>query len=195
MSNSNPQNDDDKAGPNKSTEGAAKARKHDYEVGYCRPPKQHRFQRGQSGNPRGRRRQPVSKKATWEKLMNELVTLHEQSKTRRVTKYECLCLSHLTKAIKGDTRSTKFVIEEAERAGFGDLGSERALIPHNDLTTPSGLLFESIDPNMLLDDEKVELARLATIMDLGGGFTALSTRDFERAKEIANKGMGKDITL
>jgi hypothetical protein len=70
MSNSNPQNDDDKAGPNKSTEGAAKARKHDYEVGYCRPPKQHRFQRGQSGNPRGRRRQPVSKKATWEKLMN-----------------------------------------------------------------------------------------------------------------------------
>jgi hypothetical protein len=32
-------------------------------------------------------------------------------------------------------------------------------------------------------------------MDLVGGFTALSTRDFERAKEIANKGKGKDITL
>ena len=69
------------------------------------------------------------------------------------------------------------------------------MIPHKDPITPSGLLFESIDPNLLLDDEKVELARLATIMDLGGGFTALSTRDFERAKEIANKGKGKDITL
>jgi hypothetical protein len=135
-----------------------------------------------------------SKKATWEKLMNELVSLHEKGKTRRVTKYECLCLSHLTKAIKGDTRSTKFVIEEAERAGFGDLGAERALIPQDSIT-PSGLLFESIDPNLLLDDEKVELARLATIMDLGGGFTALSTRDFERAKQIANKGKGKDFTL
>ena len=96
---------------------------------------------------------------------------------------------------KGDTRSTKFVIEEAERAGFGDLGAERALISDNNLTAPSGLLFEGIDPNLLLDDEKVELARLGTIMDLGGGFTALSNRDFERAKEIANKGMGKDITL
>ena len=137
----------------------------------------------------------MSKKATWEKLMNELVSLHEKGKTRRVTKYECLCLSHLNKAIKGDTPSTKFVIEEAERAGFGDLGAERALIPDNDLTAPSGLLFESVNPDLLLDDEKVELARLATIMDLGGGFTALSTRDFERAKAITNKGMGKDITL
>jgi hypothetical protein len=195
MSNPETRRQDDKDGPNESKDGAAKGSMHDYEVGYCRPPKQHQFQRGQSGNPRGRRRQPVSKKATWQKLMNELVSLHEKGKTRRVTKYECLCLSHLTKAIKGDTRSTKFVIEEAERAGFGDLGAERALIPDNDPTTPSGLLFESINPNLLLDDEKVELARLGTIMDLGGGFTALSNRDFERAKEIANKGMGKDITL
>jgi hypothetical protein len=194
MSNSETQRQDDKVGPNESKDGAANGSKHDYEVGYCRPPKQHQFRRGQSGNPRGRRREPVSKKATWQKLMNELVSLHEKGKTRRVTKYECLCLSHLTKAIKGDTRSTKFVIEEAERAGFGDLGAERALIPQDSIT-PSGLLFESIDPNLLLDDEKVELARLATIMDLGGGFTALSTHDFERAKQIANKGKGKDITL
>ena len=109
MSNPETRRQDDKVGPNESTDGAAKGSKHDYEVGYCRPPKQHQFQRGQSGNPRGRRREPVSKKATWEKLMNELVSLHEKGKTRRVTKYEVLCLSHLTKAIKGDTRSTKFV--------------------------------------------------------------------------------------
>jgi Family of unknown function (DUF5681) len=146
MSNPETQRQDDKDGPNESKDGAAKGSLHDYEVGYCRPPKQHQFQRGQSGNPRGRRREPVSKKATWQKLMNELVSLHEKGKTRRVTKYECLCLSHLTKAIKGDTRSTKFVIEEAERAGFGDLGAERALIPQDSIT-PSGLLFESIDPN------------------------------------------------
>jgi Family of unknown function (DUF5681) len=85
MSNPETRRQDDKVGPNESTAGAAKGSKHDYEVGYCRPPKQHQFQRGQSGNPRGRRRQPVSKKATWEKLMNELVSLHEKGKTRRVT--------------------------------------------------------------------------------------------------------------
>jgi hypothetical protein len=195
MSNTDPQNQDEEVRSDEPNGSAANSAKRDYEIGYCRPPEKYKWKPGQTGNPRGRRREPVSKKATWQKLMNELVSLHEQGKTRRVTKYECLCLVHLTKAIKGDTRSVKFVIEEAERAGFGDLGAERALIPHKDPVTPSGLLFESIDPNLLLDDEKVELARLATIMDLGGGFTALSTRDFERAKEIANKGKGKDITL
>jgi Family of unknown function (DUF5681) len=194
MSNPESQDQHQKTDLEKSTDDAANAGKGDYEVGFCRPPKQYQFKPGQSGNPRGRRRNSLSKKALWQKLMNEFVSLHEQGKTRKVTKYECLCLAHLNKAIKGDTRSAKFVIEEAERAGFGDLGSEGALAPQRDPIAPSGLLFDDIDPNVLLDDEKVELARLATIMDLGGGFTALSTRDFERAKDIVNKGKGKDIT-
>ena len=38
------------------------------------------------------------------------------------------------------------------------------------------------------------LARLGQIIDLGGDFTALTDSDFERAKKIANKARGKDIT-
>lgn len=30
----------------------------DYEIGYCRPPKEHQFKPGQSGNPKGRPRKP-----------------------------------------------------------------------------------------------------------------------------------------
>jgi hypothetical protein len=46
----------------------------------------------------------------------------------------------------------------------------------------------------LSDEDKVELARLGQIIDLGGDFTALSPSDFERAKQIADKGCGRDIT-
>jgi hypothetical protein len=38
------------------------------------------------------------------------------------------------------------------------------------------------------------LSRLAEVIDLGGDVTALSTSDFERLKQIVNKGRGKDIT-
>lgn len=47
---------------------------------------------------------------------------------------------------------------------------------------------------LLADDEKIELSRLAEIIDLGGGMTALSISDFGRAREIVNKGRGKDIS-
>jgi hypothetical protein len=47
---------------------------------------------------------------------------------------------------------------------------------------------------MLSDDEKIELSRLAEIVDLGGDVTALSVNEFARARDIINKGRGKDIT-
>ena len=48
--------------------------------------------------------------------------------------------------------------------------------------------------NLLSDDDEGRAGAVGQIIDLGGDFTALSRRDFERAKEIANKGRGKDIT-
>jgi len=38
------------------------------------------------------------------------------------------------------------------------------------------------------------LSRFQEIVDLGGGMTALNVNDFARAREIVNKGRGKNIT-
>jgi hypothetical protein len=191
---SEPSNQDEKIGADEPAVGAAKTPKGDYEVGYGRPPKQYQFQKGQSGNARGRPRKKRDKKSILEEIINETITIREDGEARKVSKYDALFRSHMAEAIKGDTRSAKLILEEAERVGVGDPATERAMIPYKDPVLQSGLLFENIDPDLLLDDEKVELARLATVVDVGGGFTALSTRDFERAKEIANKGKGMDIT-
>jgi hypothetical protein len=41
------------------------------------------------------------RKASWQKLVNDFVIFHEQGKTRRVTKYQCPCLAHLSETIMG----------------------------------------------------------------------------------------------
>jgi hypothetical protein len=55
-------------------------------------------------------------------------------------------------------------------------------------------LFENIDPVLLSRTELIELSRLGAIIDLGGDITALSTSDFERLKDLVNKGRGSDAT-
>ena len=192
---SEPMNQDEKIGADEPAVGAAKARKGDYEVGYGRPPKQYQFKKGQSGNPRGR---PRKKLNNWDQIMTEPMYIREEGKAaRKITKYEGLCQAQLTKAIKGHTGSAKFVIDEATRSGFGaeqDSDASALLLPTKDSSPQSDALFANLNLNLLSDDDKIELARLGQIIDLGGDFTALTESDFERAKKIANKARGKDIT-
>jgi hypothetical protein len=195
MSNPGSQDQNEKADLDEPKDGATNVGEGDYPVGYRRPPKEYQWKPGQSGNPKGRPRKKRDKQIILEKIMNETITISEDGEKRKVSKCDALFRSHMAKAIRGDTRSAKLILQEAERVGVGDPGAERAMIPYRDSVLQSDLLFENIDPDLLPDEDKVELARLATVMDLGGGITALSTRDFERAKEIANKGKGKDITL
>jgi hypothetical protein len=63
----------------------------------------------------------------------------------------------------------------------------------NDSSPSSGLL-RNLDPERLSHEEKIELSRLAEVIDLGGDVTALSSDDFKRVKQIVNKGRGKDVT-
>jgi Family of unknown function (DUF5681) len=174
------------------------ARKGDYDVGYGRPPKQYQFKKGQSGNPRGRPPKKLNKTDVWNQIMTEPMYIREEGKAaRKITKYEGLCQAQLTKAIKGHTGSAKFVIEEATRSGFAaEQDCNFSVLPPrlSDSSPHSEALFANLNLDLLSDDEKIELARLGQIIDLGGDFTALTASDFERAKKIADKARGKDIT-
>lgn len=192
-------NQDEEIGGGQSAVGADAAVKRDYEVGRGRPPKQYQWQKGQSGNPSGRPRKKLDQKATVERIMNEpVVIISQDGKKRKVAKYDALMRSHVTKAIKGDVRAAKFVLDAATRLGVGDEQDGRM----STLSTPkiqaaqSDLVFNSVGLNLdlLTDSEKIELARLGKVMDLGGDVTALSVADFARMKQITDKGRGKDVT-
>jgi Family of unknown function (DUF5681) len=194
MSDQKPEGEGQKTGLDQTQVSNAKAVQGEYQIGYGKPPKEYQFKPGQSGNPRGRPRGRLSKKAVWERIMSEPMSIREEGKTRKVTKYEGLCLAHLTKGIMGDTRSAMFATSEAERAGFGEPGTESGPVTSNGRTLQSDVLFENINLGLLSEEDKVDLAKFGAIIDLGGDFTALSARDFQRVKEIANKGRGKDVT-
>jgi hypothetical protein len=89
-----------------------------YKVGYGRPPRHTQFQKGQSGNPRGRPQGRANAKTIVARAINEKVTIREGDKARDMTKLEGMLQAHLIKAIKGDARSANLVIALVARLGL-----------------------------------------------------------------------------
>ena len=100
-------------------------------VGYGKPPKHSQFKKGQSGNPKGRRKQvqahePVSR--IIRHSLSEEVQGKVNGKTRKMTKLAAIIEVQSAKALKGDTRAAKLVV---------DLGHKH-IAPHQTLQEMMG---------------------------------------------------------
>jgi Family of unknown function (DUF5681) len=82
----------------------------EYEVGYGKPPRHSRFQKGQSGNPRGRKKGSVNTETALRKAIFELITVRDAGgKTQKMTKFEVACRQLANKAAAGDQRAFKLI--------------------------------------------------------------------------------------
>lgn len=81
----------------------------DYEVGYKKPPKHTQFQKGQSGNPGGRRKPATDVVTALERTLSELVTIREHGQTRRITRLEAALHQMVAKATAGDTAAFRLL--------------------------------------------------------------------------------------
>lgn len=77
----------------------------EYEVGYGRPPKHTQFKKGQTGNPKGRKKGARGFKTDLKAEMNARVEITENGKKAKVTKQQLLVKQLTTKALKGDVRA------------------------------------------------------------------------------------------
>jgi hypothetical protein len=93
--------------------------KRDYEIGYGKPPEGRRFQKGQSGNPRGPRRKDLS--ALLVAALNEPVYTTIDGHRRKITKREAIIKQMVDKSAEADLRATKMLFdmlkEVEEKAG------------------------------------------------------------------------------
>jgi hypothetical protein len=85
------------------------------EVGYRRPPKTSRFQKGRSGNPRGR---PKHRKRglPYDHVLGQMVTVKEDGREKRVTAAEAFLLHLTKKGLEGDSASARSSLAAIEAA-------------------------------------------------------------------------------
>lgn len=82
----------------------------DYEVGYGKPPNEHRFKKGQSGNPQGRPKGSLNVATVVDRIMRERVVVNENGKRTTITKLEASVKQLLNKSASGDMRALQFTI-------------------------------------------------------------------------------------
>src|SRR6187200_2202164 len=78
-------------------------------VGYKRPPKQHQFRRGQSGNPAGKPKGARSFKSDLRDELNELVPITEGGQ-EKVSKQRLLIKGLVASAIGGNARAIATIV-------------------------------------------------------------------------------------
>jgi Family of unknown function (DUF5681) len=169
----------------------------DYEIGYCRPPAQHRFRPGQSGNPTGQRKNRQGKTIVDE--LNEIaatkVTIRDGQRTREVSLVNAILLALAMNGAKGDAKSAALFLNESHKLGlfdnqaFGDIPAG----PQSKLH-PSDVVLADLDPSLLSREEQVELSQFATMIDRAGDMWALSASDLDRVRHLVLKARPADNT-
>jgi hypothetical protein len=86
----------------------------EYTIGKGKPPQHTRFQKGRSGNPKGRRKGSKNVTTLLEQVLNERVAITENGKRKTITKLEAMLKQLANKAASGDHRAIKLLMPLAE---------------------------------------------------------------------------------
>jgi hypothetical protein len=82
----------------------------DYEVGYGKPPLHTRFQKGQSGNPKGRPRGRKNLSSLLNAVLNGWVIVVENGRRKKITKREAIITQLVNKSAAADLKATQIVL-------------------------------------------------------------------------------------
>jgi len=82
-------------------------------IGYGKPPKEHQFKKGQSGNPNGRPKGTLNVATVVDKTLQEMVVVNENGEHKMLTKFEAAIKQMANKAALGDPRAFRELINLA----------------------------------------------------------------------------------
>lgn len=103
-------------------------------VGYGRPPKQHQFKPGQSGNPKGRPKGAPTLQEIMAKEATKHVKIKQGENIVTVSKMEALARRVFSKALEGDLAAARVIFQlAAEPEAAANAGSEEPFaLPSDD---------------------------------------------------------------
>jgi hypothetical protein len=79
------------------------------EVGYGRPPREHQFKPGHSGNPRGRPKGSKNETTILHDLLNRKIEVRQGGRSRKISVLEAILMRFTEDALKGNTKSAAFL--------------------------------------------------------------------------------------
>jgi hypothetical protein len=82
----------------------------DYVVGYGKPPLHSRFQKGRSGNPKGRPRGRRNMSTLLSDALNGSVIVVENGRRKKITKREAIVTQLVNKSASADLKATQMVL-------------------------------------------------------------------------------------
>jgi hypothetical protein len=108
----------------------------DYAVGYGKPPRHAGFQKGRSGNPKGRPKGSKNLGTLLNQALDEKVTVTEDGRRRRVTKREQVIAQLVNKSTAADLRAIKQLTDIVQGVERRSEGSAAAPSEPAQLTAP-----------------------------------------------------------
>src|SRR3954466_6434232 len=82
----------------------------DYEVGYGKPPLHTRFQKGRSGNPKGRPRGKKNMSTLLSAALDAWIIVVENGRRKKITKREAIVTQLVNKSASADLKATQIVL-------------------------------------------------------------------------------------
>ena len=95
----------------------------DYAVGYGKPPLHTRFQKGKSGNPKGRPRGRKNMSTLLSSALNASIVVVANGRRRKITKREAIVTQLVNKSAAADLKATQIVLAMLRELESQDDGS------------------------------------------------------------------------
>ena len=120
--------------PKRKSKGSPPGQEGEYEVGYGKPPVQHRFQKGQSGNPKGRPPGAKGFKACLRRELRSPITIKDGGVTSTISKADALARITMNQGLGGDYKYIVYLGEQDvdDESHVNRGGDEGVLSPPTD---------------------------------------------------------------
>ncbi|GHC08897.1 DUF5681 domain-containing protein [Thermomonas carbonis] len=110
----------------------------DYDVGYRKPPKSSQFQKGRSGNPKGRPKGTLNLATAFNRALSEKIEVVENGRKRKMTKLEVAVTAMVNRAVKGDAKAMQQMLVLSPLVGLESAPAGQ--LPETDAMVLKGLL-------------------------------------------------------